>query len=158
METTASETTTTSETTNARSPHLATRHPGSCHCGAVRFEVDLDANAGGARCNCTICTKIAQTGAVVRPEAFKLLEGAASLSMYEWGGKTSRRFFCKRCGVHVFGRGHLKELGGDYVSVNLNAVDDIDVSELTLVHWDGRHNNWYAGPRPTPWPVSAGTA
>ncbi len=44
-------------------------------------------------------------------------------------------------------------MGGDYVSINLNAIDDIDVAELPLVYWDGRHNNWYAGTRATPWPV-----
>ena len=25
----------------------------------------------------------------------------------------------------------------------------------SVIYWDGRHNNWEAGPRPTPWPVSA---
>jgi hypothetical protein len=134
-------------------PALATTHRGSCHCGAVRFEAELDPSAGGARCNCTICTKIAQVGAIVKPSAFRLLAGEESLSTYEWGLKTSRRFFCKHCGVHAFGRGHLKELGGDYVSINLNALDDIDVGTVALSYWDGRHNNWYAGTRPTPWPI-----
>lgn len=135
-----------------------TRHLGSCHCGAVRFEVQLDPEAGGSRCNCTICTKVAQTGAIAKPDALRLLAGEDSLSTYEWGGKTSRRFFCKHCGVHVFARGHLKELGGDYTSVNLNALDDLDVSTLKTIYWDGRHNNWYAGPRPTPWPVDSPAA
>ena len=26
---------------------------------------------------------------------------------------------------------------------------------LALVHFDGRHDNWMAGPRPAPWPVFA---
>jgi hypothetical protein len=132
----------------------AQTHLGSCHCGAVRFEADLDVSAGGARCNCTICTKIAQVGTITQPSGLRLLSGEESLSMYEWGGKTGKRFFCKQCGIHVFGRGHLKELGGDYASVNLNAIDDIDVGTLTVSHWDGRHNNWYAGTRPTPWPIA----
>ena len=148
------ETTTNAQTTSAPVISLATRHLGSCHCGAVRFEVDLDPNAGASRCNCTICTKVAATGAIVKPGAFSLLAGADSLTVYEWGGKISRRFFCKHCGIHTFARGHLKELGGDYVSVNLNALDDIDVAQLNPMHWDGRHNNWYAGTRPTPWPIS----
>ncbi len=63
--------------------------------------------------------------------------------------KIARRAFCKHCGVHCFGRGHLAQLGGDYVSVNFNALDDVDPSEVTVTHWDGGHDNWQAGPRST---------
>ncbi|HKQ71223.1 MAG TPA: aldehyde-activating protein, partial [Polyangiaceae bacterium] len=73
---------------------------GGCHCGAVRFEADIDWSKGAGRCNCSICTKIAQTGAIVKPTAFRLLTGEESLSSYEWAAKISRRFFCKHCGVH----------------------------------------------------------
>ena len=127
------------------------KHPGSCHCGDVRFEVEIDATSA-SKCNCTICTKVAGTGGVVKPDAFRLLTDESKLGTYEWGGRTATRFFCKRCGIHCFGRGHLEQLGGAYVSVNLNCIDDIDLREVSLVHWDGRHDNWQAGPRPEPWP------
>jgi hypothetical protein len=120
----------------------------------VRFEVAFDLNAGGGRCNCSICTKLGVTGGVVKPPAFKLLAGEESLASYEWGAKISQRFFCKTCGVFCFGRGHLAEVGGDYVSVNLNALDGVELSDLKIVYWDGRHDNWHAGPRSTPWPIA----
>ena len=129
-------------------------HAGGCHCGALRFEVEVDPTKGAARCNCSICTKTAVTSCIVKPAAFTLLsKDEESLGTYEWGGKISRRFFCKRCGVHCFGRGFLAEVGGDYVSVNLNCLDDVDPNALAIVHWDGRHNNWQAGPRDAPWPI-----
>jgi hypothetical protein len=131
------------------------RHTGSCHCGAVRFEVEVETSKVASRCNCSVCTKIGATGGVVKPSAFALLQGEASLSEYQWGARISRRFFCKHCGIHCFARGHLAELGGDYVSINLNCLDDVDPGELTPMHWDGRHNNWEAGPRSTPWPIFA---
>jgi hypothetical protein len=134
---------------------VAIKHHGSCHCGKVRFEVEVDRSTPAGRCNCSICTKVAATSSIIRPEALLLGSPEAELGQYAWGGMTATRFFCKQCGIHCFLRGHLPELGGDYVSVNLNCLDDIDVSDLKVVYWDGRHNNWEAGARDTPWPIAA---
>ncbi|HEY3500358.1 MAG TPA: GFA family protein [Polyangiaceae bacterium] len=126
---------------------------GHCHCGAVRFEVELPTELRGSRCNCSICTRTAVTSAIVKPEAFELREGAAQLGAYAWGARISTRYFCKECGVHCYGKGFLEAVGGDYVAVNLNCVEGIDVGELEVMHWDGRNDNWQAGPRNSPWPV-----
>lgn len=128
-------------------------HHGSCHCGRVRFQAKLDARQG-SRCNCSICTKLQALGAITKPSSFELLAGADALGTYEFGGKTMERHFCRYCGVHCYGRGHLAELGGDYVSVNLGCLDDADPRDTNVVYWDGRHDNWHAGPRPTPWPIT----
>ena len=140
-------------TDNAAAPiNAARKHPGSCHCGAVRFEVEIDANSG-TQCNCSICTKLGLLGGIVKPDALALVSGSESLSEYAWGSKNGARFFCKHCGVHCFARGHLDMLGGDYVSVNLHSLDDVDPRDVEVIHWDGRHNNWQAGPRSTRWPL-----
>jgi hypothetical protein len=129
-------------------------HQGSCHCGAVRFEVEMDASAGGM-CNCSVCTKVGALSGLVKPEAFRLLSGEQSLCFYEWGGKTAKRYFCKQCGITCFSRGYLEQIGGAYVSVNLNALDDVDPARVKVGHWDGRHDNWQAGQRTEPWPIFA---
>ena len=36
---------------------MAKAYAGGCHCGAVRFECDLDAAAETSRCSCSICAK-----------------------------------------------------------------------------------------------------
>jgi|SRR4051812_8217117 hypothetical protein len=126
---------------------------GSCHCGTVRFEVQADPTQGASRCNCSVCTKLGALGSIVKPDTFKLLTSEAELGVYEWGAKTSKRYFCKACGTHCFGRGHLAEVGGDFVSFSYNAIDDFEISDLSVVHWDGRHNNWQAGPRKAPFPI-----
>lgn len=128
------------------------KHTGSCHCGNVRFEVEVDAGRG-SRCNCSICQKLGLTTTLVKPDAFRLLTDESKLSFYEWGYKVGKRYFCPSCGVSCFGKGHLPELGGDYVSVPLNALDDIDLADVEVGYFDGRHNNWEAGLRATPWPV-----
>jgi hypothetical protein len=131
------------------------RHQGGCHCGAVRFEVALDVARNAMRCNCSICTKMAQTGSIVKPAAFRLLGGDQALGTYEWASRTSQRYFCKHCGIHCFGRGYLEQVGGDYVSVNWSCLDDVDPSAVSVVYWDGRHDNWQSGSRSEPWPIFA---
>jgi hypothetical protein len=45
-------------------------------------------------------------------------------------------------------------LGGEYVSVNVLCLDEVDPATLKTIYWDGRHNNWAAGPRETPWAIA----
>jgi hypothetical protein len=131
----------------------ATKHLGGCHCGDVRYEAIVDVRDATA-CNCTICVKLGVLGAIVKPQAFKLLSDEAKLASYSRMPEIANRFFCARCHVFCFGKGHLAEIGGDFVSVNLNTIDDFDPSLAKVVYWDGRHDNWHVGPRPTPWPVA----
>lgn len=127
---------------------------GSCHCGAVKFKVEADPARGASRCNCSVCTKHGALGGIVKPEAFELLTSEEHLSTYVWGGKISTRYFCRHCGTQCFGRGYLEQIGGAYVSFSYNTIDDLEISELPVVHWDGRHNNWQAGPANQPWPIT----
>jgi len=129
------------------------KHHGSCLCGDVQFEAKLDISKG-SQCNCTICTKLGATGSIVKPAALTLLSPESGLASFTRSPDLGRWFFCARCKIYCFSTGHLEVLGGDFVSVNLNCIDGFDVSKTEIFHWDGRHDNWSAGPRRSPWPVA----
>jgi hypothetical protein len=133
------------------------RYVGTCHCGAVKFAVNIDLDEGGSRCNCSICTKLNAFSRLMKPEAFELIAGESETSSYEWGHRVSRRHFCKHCGVSCFARGHLPEVGGDFVAINLSCLDGVELRDLKVAYWDGRHENWDAGARDTPWPMLGNT-
>jgi hypothetical protein len=119
-------------------------YAGSCHCGAVRFEVDMDLSTGSSKCNCSICRKTRAWSAMVKPAAFRLLKGENALSDYQFGSKSGHHLFCKHCGVRPFGRGYVEQIGGDFVSINVRclegAEDDLATAPITLR--DGKNNTW----------------
>jgi hypothetical protein len=122
---------------------------GSCHCGHVRFEAEIDVDEGTGKCNCTICTKLRFWGAVVKPSAFRLLAGRDALVDYRFNSESVHHPFCRYCGVHAFGHGNIEAIGGEYYSINLSCLDNASFTELVdapVRYYDGRNNNWFNPP------------
>ncbi|EGG15422.1 hypothetical protein DFA_10257 [Cavenderia fasciculata] len=130
-------------------PDTVTTYHGSCHCGAVKYEVDLDLNRTKlGKCNCSICSKIRILGTIVKPDCFRIIQGKDNLTDYQFGTKSSHHTFCKTCGVHPFGEGFIEQIGGAYVGIAINCLDDVteeqkdsmfvsycnDVLSLSLFH------------------------
>ena len=117
-------------------------YSGSCNCGKVRFEIGLDLEGGTFKCNCTICWKVRFWGAVVNPDTFRLLSGEKDLTVY---GDRRRHYFCKYCGVKIFGRG----ADGVRMVISVASLDNLDVEAIVRApvrYVDGRHDNFTAEP------------
>jgi len=127
-------------------------YKGSCHCGRIRFEADIDLEAGTSRCNCSICSKRRYWGASVKPEDFRLLCEEAGIGDYQFGTMSGHHRFCLVCGVAPYGHGYVEEIGGAFVSINIACLDDMDpavLASLPVQYMDGLHNNWWNEPAET---------
>lgn len=125
---------------------------GSCHCGAVRYQADIDLSEGTSKCNCSICSKARAWEAIVKPDAFKLLAGEDALNEYTFGSQANHHYFCRHCGIRTFIKGYVEEVGGHYVAIHLMTLDDATPQELIdapVKYMDGRHDSWWETPAET---------
>jgi hypothetical protein len=132
------------------------KYSGSCHCGAVRFEADIDLNGDTTRCNCSICTKARAWFVLVTPEHYRLIKGAEAQTKYEWTppGHPSANLhfqFCRTCGIRTVGRGDHGPQGGPFYFVAVASLDDVDPNELarSIKYVDGKHDRFDQPPKDT---------
>ncbi len=114
------------------------KYHGSCHCGQVKFTVEATIDKV-VSCNCSICTKKGALHLKVDPEQFDLVEGKECLSLYQFGTKEAKHYFCKECGINVFSN---PRIAPNMYSVNIRCLNDFDleVESYEVVKFDG--NNW----------------
>jgi len=124
-------------------------YAGGCHCGAVRFEADIDLGEGTNRCNCSICSKARSWFALVSPDRLRWMAGADAQTEYQWAppgrpGPNLRYRFCKTCGVRTAGQGEHGPGGGPFYFIAIASLDDADPDELSdsIRYVDGRHDRY----------------
>lgn len=117
-------------------------HDGGCHCGRVRFRVHLKP-ARATLCNCSICSRKGTLNHRVPADRFELLAGADELSIYQFGTRAAKHYFCKTCGIHPFSN---PRAAPSAYAVNLRCLDEfpdimgvLEVSEFDGRHWEEAH-------------------
>src|SRR5262249_43928156 len=78
-------------------PHMSENktYEGSCHCGAVRYEVTMAPPEKAFACNCSICSRAGWLLAFVPEETFRLVSGESALEDYQFGKKHIHHYFCR---------------------------------------------------------------
>jgi hypothetical protein len=138
-------------------PMTLKTYSGSCHCGAVRFEADVDLAEGTIKCNCSSCVKARSWLVVARSDRFRLTSGIESQANYQWTppgrtGPTVQYHFCKICGIRTPGRGELEAMGGVFYAVQVPLLEDVDSDELAAApirYLDGRQDHFDRAPADT---------
>lgn len=115
----------------------ATTHHGGCHCGAVRFHVEIDLAQTAVTCNCSMCARAGTILSFVPASRFVLEQGEASLTDYQFHRKIIHHLFCKTCGIKAFGRGVGPD-GAEMVAVNVRCLDGVDLAKIQTRAFDGK--------------------
>lgn len=115
---------------------MAEQHyEGGCHCGAVRFAVDLDLHHTIA-CNCSICTKRGLIWAFAPASKFTLTAGENATNEYLFNKHAIHHRFCTTCGVEAFANGTAPG-GTKTAAINVRCLDGIDLNALHPTPIDG---------------------
>ena len=113
------------------------KHTGSCHCGAVRFEVVAPPDLEVTECNCSICRRSGYLHLIVTKDDFKLLSGEEHLTTYTFDSGEAKHLFCKTCGIKSF---YVPRSHPDGYSVNVRCLDEANIRSLSITPFDGK--NW----------------
>lgn len=124
------------------------KYKGSCHCGAIKFEIDADITEL-TTCDCSICTKKNAIMTKVHESNFTLVSNRNSLSEYRWNMKVARHYFCSTCGIYTF---HRKRAQPDCYGINIFCIDDFDPSETDILKTEGENMTVVASEAREEWP------
>ena len=104
------------------------KYVGSCHCAAIRFEIETDFPEL-TMCDCSICRRKNALMVKVHESRFKLLAGESELAEYQFHTKTARHYFCRTCGIYPF---HRKRVTPDNLGVNVHCLDGFDATGIAV--------------------------
>ena len=111
-------------------------YSGSCHCGAIRFEIEADEVLHVEDCNCSICKKTGFLHLILPIQKFKILQGENNIQTYKFNTGTAKHTFCKICGVKPF---YIPRSNPDGIDINLRCIDT-PIKQMIINKFDGE--NW----------------
>ena len=120
---------------NGNSIDRLSTYDGGCHCGKVRYRVQIEKLAA-IDCNCSICNKKGFLHVIVPASRFTLLQGSDDLSTYTFNTGIAKHHFCRHCGIHSFYRPRSHPDGYD---INLRCLDDHPIDSFEITTFDGAH-------------------
>ena len=124
----------TGDLSNATMNHRALdTYSGSCHCGAVRFEITTDFPEL-TTCNGSICKRKNALMVKVHERDFRLVSGEEVLTVYRFHTLTATHYFCKVCGIYPF---HRKRVTPDHFGINVHCLEGFDPSGIPVRATDG---------------------
>ena len=113
-------------------------HTGSCHCGAVKFQVDVESGPEKViECNCSHCSSKGLLLWFVPRDALTTTAGEDTLATYKFNKKVIEHRFCNACGVEPFAFGQMPD-GAKMAAINVRCLADFDLEGIERKPVNGR--------------------
>ncbi len=110
----------------------------TCHCGAIKAEINVRNLDKLLRCNCSICKRKGAIMSMVKNEDFKIVKGSEFLKLYQFYTKVAKHFFCSKCGIYTHNN---PRINPSMTAFNVGCLDDIDSIELkNIIIADGKNH------------------
>ena len=105
----------------------------SCHCDAIRLEVDAELEEL-LQCNCSTCRRFGAIHWYVDPELVNLLDEKRSMTTYVWHEIQEGHRFCSACGTSIMRTGYPSGV----IALNAACIEEVDIFSLDVEQYDGR--------------------
>jgi hypothetical protein len=106
----------------------------SCHCGIVKFEVELvDGFNTARRCNCSFCRMRGAVAVSAPLDGITFMAGEDKLTLYQFGTNSAKHYFCSVCGIYTH---HQRRSKPNEFGVNaacLEGVSPFDFAEVNVM-------------------------
>lgn len=111
------------------------KYHGACHCRSVTFEVKLtDGLRTARRCNCSFCTMRGAVAVSALLDDLKITAGETFLTLYEFGTRSAKHYFCSRCGIYTH---HQRRSNPNQYGINvacLHGISPFDFEQIPVLN------------------------
>jgi hypothetical protein len=107
---------------------------GTCHCGAVELDVTLvpEGLASARRCDCSFCMRRGAVAVTAPMDGVRVVRGVDRLTLYQWGSKTAKHYFCSLCGIYTH---HQRRSNPNEFGVNAAILEGVSIRAMGTIPW-----------------------
>jgi hypothetical protein len=111
-------------------------YKGSCHCGAVAFEVEGELTMT-VSCNCSICARKGALLWAVPHKDLRLKTPDGAAGRYLFNKHVFAHRFCRSCGIHPYAEdAEAKPDRSAYI--NVRCLEGVEPNSVPTMAFDGR--------------------
>lgn len=108
----------------------------SCHCGALKLQINSEVPSSLTSCNCSVCRRYGSIHAYFHPSDVTVIAKPNSTHEYSWGDKGLTFIRCRHCGCYSHWRS-LSPNQKNRMGVNARLFTNLEIDKIRTRRFDG---------------------